>query len=138
MSVLDDLRGLETRVASRMKELRPLVEEYHELERVAQRLGLRSDPAPATAPRNNGQGSTRSARRATRRAKPSGTRRRARPAAPGERRQQIIDAVSQRPGITVREIGVQLGVDPTSLYRSLRALESEGVIDKRGRELHPG
>jgi hypothetical protein len=33
MSVLDGLRDLERRVASRMEELRPLVDEYRELER---------------------------------------------------------------------------------------------------------
>ena len=46
MSVIEELNGLEHRVARRMKELRPLVNEYRELEQVAQRLGL-SAAAPS-------------------------------------------------------------------------------------------
>jgi len=37
VSLIDELKGLEDRVAERMKELRPLVDEYRELEQVAQR-----------------------------------------------------------------------------------------------------
>jgi uncharacterized membrane protein len=47
-SVLDQFRTAEQRVAERLRELEPLVEEYRELEQVAQRLGLdRSEHAPA-------------------------------------------------------------------------------------------
>ena len=48
MSVLDQFRTAEEQVAKRLRELKPLVAEYHELEHVAQRLGLSvSDDAPA-------------------------------------------------------------------------------------------
>jgi hypothetical protein len=48
VSVLDQFRTAEEQVAKRLRELKPLVAEYHELEHVAQRLGLRvSDDAPA-------------------------------------------------------------------------------------------
>jgi winged helix-turn-helix DNA-binding protein len=159
MSVLDDLRGLETRVTDRMAELRPLVDEYRELERVAQRLGLGDTAQPAGPAASNGRTSRRgrgatgttpkrTAGRAGAKPEPSGARppaaakaprskRRAVTAAPGERRQQVLDAVSKRPGITVSAIAKQLGVDPTSLYRSVRELERAGAIDKRGTELHP-
>lgn len=40
MSVLDQFRTAEEQVAKRLRELKPLVAEYHELEQVAQRLGL--------------------------------------------------------------------------------------------------
>ena len=46
--------------------------------------------------------------------------------------------VKARPGITVREIGTELGVDPTSLYRIVHRLEQDGALQKRGRELLPG
>jgi DNA-binding MarR family transcriptional regulator len=46
--------------------------------------------------------------------------------------------VKARPGITVREIGSELGVDPTSLYRIVHRLEQDGALQKRGRELLPG
>ena len=37
MSVLDQFRTAEEQVAKRLRELKPLVAEYHELEQVAQR-----------------------------------------------------------------------------------------------------
>jgi hypothetical protein len=40
VSVLDQFRTAEEQVAKRLRELKPLVAEYHELEHVAQRLGL--------------------------------------------------------------------------------------------------
>lgn len=128
MSVIDELKGLEDRVARRMTELRPLVDEYRELEQVAQRLGVVPPTATDTP------------------ARPRRTRRRARPtAAPGAdgragtngRRDQLLDMVKARPGITVREIGTELGVDPTSLYRIVHRLEADGALQKRGRELLP-
>src|SRR3954468_6790511 len=51
MSVLDQLRGLERDVQQRLRELRPLVAEYHDLEKLAKRLGIkREDNAPAKTP----------------------------------------------------------------------------------------
>src|SRR5687768_7713494 len=48
-SVLDQFRTAEQRVAERLRELEPLIEEYRELEQVAQRLGLdRGERAPAS------------------------------------------------------------------------------------------
>jgi transposase len=131
VSVIDELKGLEDRVAQRMTELRPLVDEYRELEQVAQRLGV-SAPAPADTP-----------------APQRRTRRRARSSAPATasdgtrartngRRDQLLAAVKARPGITVREVGAELGVDPTSLYRIVHRLEQDGALQKRGRELRPG
>jgi hypothetical protein len=52
VSVLDQFRTAEEQVAKRLRELKPLVAEYHELENVAQRLGLSvSNDAPAAGPR---------------------------------------------------------------------------------------
>jgi hypothetical protein len=65
-SVLDQFRTAEEQVAKRLRELKPLVAEYHELQHVAQRpcLNLNDDPAiseqPPAAPR-----STTRARRAS-------------------------------------------------------------------------
>jgi hypothetical protein len=50
MSVLDQLRSLEQQVLERLRELRPLVAEYRDLEKVAERLGLkREDDEPSGA-----------------------------------------------------------------------------------------
>jgi transposase len=155
VSLIDELKGLEDRVAERMKELRPMVDEYHELEQVAQKLGVSPAAADTPSPRRtrrtrkrsaasatNGSGATRAAgtatRASTRRSRP------ARAASPGSgrtggngRRDQLLEMVKARPGITVREIGSELGVDPTSLYRIVHRLERDGALEKRGRELMP-
>src|SRR3954468_2690290 len=50
-SVLDQLRALEQQVEKRLRELAPLVAEYRDLEKVAERLGLkRSAPESSDAP----------------------------------------------------------------------------------------
>jgi hypothetical protein len=135
VSVIDELKGLEDRVAQRMTELRPLVDEYRELEQVAQRLGVTA-PALADTP-----APSRRTRRRVRSSSPppakavagNGTRART-----NGRRDQLLAVVKARPGITVREVGAELGVDPTSLYRIVHRLEQDGALRKRGRELRPG
>jgi hypothetical protein len=124
VSVIEELKGLEDRVARRMKELRPLVDEHHELEQVAQRLGVTPGPDGAS-------GASASRRRTPRHPRTS-----AGPNAPG-RRDQLLEMVKARPGITVRDVGTELGVDPTSLYRIVHRLERDGALQKRGRELLP-
>jgi hypothetical protein len=131
VSVIEEFRGLEDRVAQRMAELRPLVDEYHELERIAERLGLSQTAAKTGAPR--GRGGARRARgnASSTRARASGRTR------DGGRRDQLLAVVKEQPGITVREVGTRLGVDPTSLYRIVHRLEKDGALRKNGRELRP-
>ena len=129
MSVLDDLQGLEKRVKDRMRELRPMLAEYQELEGVARRLGLDVEDEPADQRR----APTRRASRTQRRVTPS---RRPRARA-GSRHDQLLSLIQQQPGITVREAGQQLGVDGTSLYRVVRRLEQEGAVKKEGTQLQP-
>ena len=75
MSVLDQFRTAEEQVAKRLRELKPLVAEYHELEHVAQRLGLSvGDDESAAGQRRSA--STNSARRRRRAAKTNAGRRR--------------------------------------------------------------
>src|SRR3954466_6225253 len=73
MSVLDQIRALEQQVLQRLRELRPLVAEYRDLEKVAERLGLRRDEEQATDGAEPGA-PTPSPRKpaAKRRAKPAG------------------------------------------------------------------
>ena len=143
MSVIDELKGLEERVAQRMQELRPLVDEYRELEQVAERLGV-----PPQAPADTSASPRRSTRRARSTRRSTATTRAAAAATSaarpgrarqnGGRREQLLSMVKARPGITVREVGSELGVDPTSLYRIVHRLEKDGELQKRGRELRPG
>jgi hypothetical protein len=131
MSVLAELRDYERRVLERLAELKPLVDEYQELEQVAARLGLERTSRPA-AERKPGRARSGSA------AKPAPRRAGRRPGTPGrkpQRREQILTLVRERPGITVPEIAGEIGVDPTGLYRVVRQLEKDGLVSKTGREL---
>jgi len=161
VSVLDDFRAAEQRVAQRLKELAPAVAEYRELEAVAQRLGIDSGaPATETAPAKTAPAQPAPAEPAET-ARPARTRRASRPrraraaaatnttaprkaragsrrrTPPAGREQQLLELVRARPGITVREAGQDFGVDPTSLYRLVRRLEQNGQLRKKGRGLEP-
>jgi hypothetical protein len=172
MSVLDRLRGLEQEVQQRLRELGPLVAEYRDLEKVAERLGLRREESEPTetraakpAPRAAGRAKPSRARArkpaatkaaaakraasaqaptpgpkpkpaaAARGGKPSARRRGA--AAPGQRQQDVLRLVRERPGITVAELAGALGVDATGLYGVVRRLQSTGQIRKDGTGLRP-
>jgi hypothetical protein len=131
VSVIEELKGLEDRVAQRMAELRPLVDEYRQLEQVAERLGVSQTAAAEKRPRRRSPGRRASSAATTRPARASGRARN------GGRRDQLLQVVTEQPGITVREAGTRLGVDPTSLYRIVRQLEQDGALHKNGRALTP-
>lgn len=171
VSVLDQFRTAEQRVAQRLRELKPLADEYHELEQVAQRLGLSlSEEATATgkqrpASRGGTAGRRRSSKTKARSApskreetgsaattktsaaatpgrggpgaRSSGDKGRLRSNRGSRREQDVLRLVNQRPGITVREIAKELGVDATGLYRPVHKLDQEGAISKQGAALQP-
>ena len=119
-------------IEARLKELRPLVDEYHRLEAAAAALnGVGAAPAAPAAP----------ARRARRRAAPSaaesGPRRRGRPRGSGTRSKQALELVRTRPGITIPEIAEAMGIQQNYLYRVLPALQKDGLVRKEGRGWHP-
>jgi Winged helix-turn-helix DNA-binding len=87
--------------------------------------------APTSQPKARASRS-RSAARGSRAAQ-----RRATGARPGQRQQEVLRLVAERPGITVREIGEQLGVDSTGLYRVVNRLTDDGRLRKDGPRLHP-
>jgi hypothetical protein len=143
MSLIDQVKALEQDVVARLEELKPAVAEYHELQRVAERLGIATD---ATAPTRSRGGASRNTTRgansasSTRSSKARATNGRRRKGGAGRRANradQILQQVSRQPGITVAEIGKSLGVDPTGLYRPVRQLVSEGKLRKDGSSLHP-
>jgi Winged helix-turn-helix DNA-binding len=160
VTVLDQFRQAERALAQRMRELRPLADEYRELEQIAQQRGLRIDDdqttqvqtEPATSRRRRSRARSQaasSAATATKNATPSARPTRQRRATPtarsakrqpgtgrgGNRREDILRLVSQRPGITVAEIGSELRIDPTGLYRPVRQLQQQGAITKDGTKL---
>lgn len=173
-SVLDEVRTVQEHIVSRMAELRPLVAEYHELERIAQKLEVDTSqlpelaPVPAATPKPAAKASAtkRSASPKTKpkaaakaKGRPKATARPKAAASPkgkpkagatakparsdalgtrekgAQRREQILDLIRARPGITVPDLSGELGVDPPPLYRVVRKLQADGIVRKSGKEL---
>lgn len=114
-------------IDARLKELTPLVEEYHRLEAASVALsGV------------NGRAQTVRRRRTTA-SSSSGTaaRRRGRPRGQGGRALQAIKLIGQRPGIKIPEIAAAMGIKQNYLYRVLPPLEKDGRIVKRDGGWHP-
>jgi CRP-like cAMP-binding protein len=119
-------------IEARLKELRPLVDEFRRLEAAAAALdGVGGAPgAAARAPRGS--------RRAASPAAPStGPRRRGRPRGSGTRSKQALELVRTRPGITIPEIAEAMGIQQNYLYRVLPALQKDGLVRKEGRGWQP-
>lgn len=201
MSLLDRIGKLEEQVAARLKELEPVVREYDQLRRVAQRLGLdyaaaaskpESKPIKASpastgrraaakkraASRSRGTAShaeapaeprAARAKRAARSPTAAGGTPRTAPAetvaaapskpatappaashsttpakrssarnraATGRRFDDVLRVVSANPGITLREIGQQLGMDAAWLYRVAKRLTNEGRLRRDNTRLY--
>ena len=112
-------------IDARLRELRPLVEEYRQLEQAANALnGL------------DGGGST-TRRRGPGRPRTTGRRRRGRPRGSGKRAIQAMELVSANPGITISELANKMGIKANYLYRVMPTLQKEGKVRKRGRGWHP-
>jgi CRP-like cAMP-binding protein len=125
----DFLEEKKREIDARLKELRPLVDEFHRLEAAAAAL----EGVPA-----GNSGSTAPARRARRtRRSTTTTGRRGRPRGSGTRSKQALELVRSRPGITIPEIAKAIGIQQNYLYRVLPALQKEGQVRKEGRGWHP-
>ncbi|MDO8209824.1 helix-turn-helix domain-containing protein [Conexibacter sp. CPCC 206217] len=109
-----------------MRELRPLLDEYHRLEAAAAALdGVQTAPTrgrsrPGAATRTstgaaNGNGNAR-------RGRPRGSR------GDNTRAAQAVELVRTRPGITIPELAEHMGIKPNYLYRILPQLEEEGRV----------
>jgi hypothetical protein len=109
-------------IDTRLRELRPLVDEFNRLEKAAAALA------------GVGGGDARPARR--RRGNTSRGRR-GRPRGSGNRAKQALELVRARPGIKVSELADAMGIQPNYLYRVMPTLESEGLAVKRDGGWHP-
>ena len=124
-------------IQARLKELKPLVEEYDRLEAAERALsGV-----------GNGSGSSRRAAAATpaapaatprrrRRSSGSGNGRRGRPRGSGTRGAQALELVKARPGITIPELAEAMGIKQNYLYRVMPGLADDGKVSKSGRGWH--
>ena len=125
----DFLEEKKREIAQRLKELKPLVDEYHRLEGALGALeGV--NRSPATATRSGARTAAPARRRST------GTGRRGRPKGSGTRAQQTLSLVQSTPGITIPELADKMGIKQNYLYRVLPGLESEGKVRKEGRGWH--
>jgi sugar-specific transcriptional regulator TrmB len=114
-------------IADRLRELRPLVEEYQRLEAAQAALeGVASGPGRAHA-------------RATSRRSPARTRRGSggRRRGGGTRAAQALELVKAQPGIAIPELAERMGIKQNYLYRVLPGLEQEGQVRKEGRGWYP-
>jgi ribosomal protein S25 len=119
----DFLEEKRKEIDARLRELRPLVDEFNQLEKAAAALaGV------------GGRRATRT-RRSTTTAAPR--RRRGRPRGSGNRAKQALELVRARPGITITELADAMGIKANYLYRVMPTLQKEGQVKKRDKGWHP-
>jgi hypothetical protein len=129
----DFLEEKKREIDTRLKELRPLVDEFHRLEAAAAAL----DGIPGAT---GNSGAARAPARRARRARTTTSARsgrRGRPRGSGARSKQALELVASRPGITIPEIAEAIGIQQNYLYRVLPALQKDGLVRKEGRGWHP-
>ncbi|MEA2221530.1 MAG: hypothetical protein QOJ35_4156 [Solirubrobacteraceae bacterium] len=128
---LDEKRS---EIGARLKELKPLVEEYERLQAAAAAL----DGVPATATASPRAASARASKApAKRRSSSNGTGRRGRPKGSGTRGAEALALVKESPGITIPELAAKMGIKQNYLYRVLPGLAEDGLVAKDGRGWHP-
>ena len=111
-------------IQSRLKELKPMVEEYQRLEAAERALaGVESKPTATAAPRRRSRSSSANGRRG-------------RPKGSGTRALQALELVRARPGITIPELAEAMGIKQNYLYRVMPTLAQEGQVVKSGRGWH--
>ena len=117
-------------IDARLRELRPLVDEYSRLEKAASALA-------GVGGTSSGGGTRRRSSSNGRRRRGSGTGRRGRPRGSGTRAIQALELVKAQPGIKIADLADQMGIKANYLYRVLPTLESEGKVKKRDGGWHP-
>ncbi len=122
---LDDKRK---EIDARLRELRPLVDEYQRLEKAA--AALAGVSSTSGGKRASGSGRKR-------RSSGSGGGRRGRPRGSGRRALQAQELVGAQPGITIPELADAMGIQANYLYRVMPTLQQEGKVRKDGKGWHP-
>jgi hypothetical protein len=122
-------------IHARLKELRPLVDEFHRLEAAAAAL----DGVGAQQTQALGATGSRRAKRGTASGSGSGGGGggRGRPKGSGTRSKQALKAVTDQPGITIPELAQVMGIAQNYLYRVMPELQKAGLVRKEGRGWFP-
>jgi hypothetical protein len=135
MATADFLEQKRHEIATRLKELKPLVDEYQRLDAAAAALddvstamhalpATRRAPAHTPPPPARKRGATHSQRRG-------------RPKGSGTRGAEALAIVKDNPGITIPEIAEKMGIKQNYLYRVLPGLAEDGLVVKEGRGWKP-
>jgi hypothetical protein len=131
MATTDFIDEKRREITDRLTELKPLVDEYAQLQAAA--AALENVVAPSHGPSP--------ARRAAARPSASGRGathgKRGRPKGSGTRGVEALELVKAHPGITIPEIAEKIGIKENYLYRLLPALAQDGLIIKHGRGWKP-
>jgi hypothetical protein len=159
--VTDFLDEKRREITDRLKELKPLVEEFNRLEAAAAALagviGSAASDAGSVITRRRGPGRPRgssnakkaAASTATATATPTPTpkaagkpgrpakRRAGRRKGSGTRAAEARSFVQGQPGITIPELAAKMGIKQNYLYRVLPGLEQENKVEKKGRGWYP-
>jgi hypothetical protein len=163
-TVNDFLDEKRREITDRLKELKPLVDEFSRLEAAASALtgviGSAASDAGAAVTRRRGPGrprgsstrkkavKTKARAKATAKAAvaaPKATRKAGRPAkrragrrkGSGTRAAEARSFVQGQPGITIPELAAKMGIKQNYLYRVLPGLEQEKKVEKKGRGWYP-
>jgi hypothetical protein len=159
-TVPDFLDEKRREITDRLKELKPLVDEYNRLEAAASALrsvGGSAAPSARKAARRRRPGRPKGATRravkapkatkvkARRKTKAKAARKPGRPAkrragrrkGSGTRAAEALTLVKGQPGITIPELAAKMGIKQNYLYRVLPGLEQEKKVRKDGRGWFP-
>ena len=137
MATADFLDEKRHEIGARLKELKPLVDEYQRLEAAVAALdGVPATPlTSSTSPATTRRAATRTT--ATRNRGASHGGRRGRPKGSGTRGAEALALVKATPGITIPEIAAKMGIKQNYLYRVLPGLAEDGLVVKEGRGWKP-
>jgi len=124
----DFLQEKKNEINARLKELKPLVEEYQRLEAAAAALNGVEASGRAAAPARG-----RSQRKSSGSGGGGGDGRRGRPKGSGTRAKEALELVRSRPGVTIPEIAEAMGIKQNYLYRVMPELQKDGMVRKEGR-----
>ena len=135
MATADFLDQKRHEITARLKELKPLVDEYQRLDAAAAALdglptSVHATPATRRAPART------TAASAPKRGTTHGGRR-GRPKGSGTRGAEALALVKENPGLTVPEIAEKMAIKQNYLYRVLPGLAADGLVIKDGRGWKP-
>jgi hypothetical protein len=115
---MDFLAEKRSEIDVRLKELKPLYDEYLTLQKAKEALDGVGRPRRAAAA-------------------PAGRRGRGRPRGSGGTSAKALELIRQNPGIRVSDLARQLKMrHPNYLYRVLPQLEAQGAVRKDGKGWH--